>query len=300
MTPRIYKSFNTKVQCGRSLDAVVEALRQCQQTRDKQNINQEIMIYVKKENIDLGQHPKLLVKFKAIRRDKTAPDYTYLCTLPTNEVVRVHVVAPVRIHCARLYKRNDSWFCSVVYSVKAPAVCVDYNKCVGIDLGYDPYLILSDATSYSLPDYIKKNFKRINKLHSEFRKTQSQDVKLEIRKLRTKVRRQFIAFHVELVKQLFSKYDILYIEKPLTQFVQPKPQTYGLYWCAFVKTAIRYALEHGKLICVVQPTGNSKKCCFCNGPLKPIVKGSAKFVCQKCQLIIDKNENAATLTLKKK
>jgi putative transposase len=174
---------------------------------------------------------------------------------------------------------------------------------VGIDLGIKSLLTLSDGSSIDNPKWIRTNEKKLKRLHKQLSKkvkgsNNRYKAKLRLAKAHEKIKNQKQDYLHNITTKIVSENQVIVLEDLNVSGMMKNHklaksiQELGLYE---MRRQLEYKSEwYGRDLVFVDRFFASSKLCSCCGWKNVNLKLSDReFVCEKCGLVIDRDENAA-------
>jgi putative transposase len=205
--------------------------------------------------------------------------------------------------------KADGWFATFVLEVPEESLMKPLpqtGKAVGIDVGLENLLALSDGTLLDNPRWLKAAEKKIaHKQQILSKKVRGSKrwkrMCKQIAKLHLKVARQRRDFYFKLANWLVREFDVIAVEdlniKGLSQGVCRKSAR-DASWGAFLNQILPYkAWSAGKAVVKVNPSGTSQHCAVC-GHRVPKELSDRQHCCSNCGFETHRDINSAILILK--
>ena len=180
------------------------------------------------------------------------------------------------------------------------------GKAVGIDVGLENLLALSDGTLIDNPKWFKATEEKIalkQRILSKRVKSSKRWRRMcrQIAKLHLKVARQRRDFYFKLAGWLVREFDLIAVEdlniKGLAQGVCSKG-VHDASWGVFLNQILPYkAWSAGKAVVKVDPNGTSQYCAVC-GAHVPKDLSDRQHRCPHCGFVAHRDINSAILILK--
>jgi len=177
------------------------------------------------------------------------------------------------------------------------------RQSVGIDLGIKTLLTLSNGETIDNPRWINSNEKKLKKLHKQLSKKQKGSnnrakARIKLAKAHDKIKNQKIDFLHNITTKIVSENQIIILEDLNVKGMMQNHklakgiQELGLYE---MRRQIEYKADwFGREVVFVSRWFPSSKKCSCCGNIKHDLKLSDReYVCYKCGLVIDRDENAS-------
>ncbi len=264
-------------------------------------------------------------------KDSTGKDFV---DLPGIGLVKVllHRAIPTdfKVKTASVKLQADGWYITfsledkTVPSKEDEAIYPTEENSIGIDLGLERFLTISNGEFVEIPQFLRKKADTLAKLqrNREKHKKGSKPRKLlnkKIARLHQKIARQRLQFHFETAYLLFSKADVVFVEDlelgNLIRRNKPKTDDKGKYLPnnqaqksglnkSFVDAALGQfvqifkfvAWKLGKKVVEVNPRGTSQYCYSClNKVLKAL---SDRWHSCSCGVELQRDYNSAILIKK--
>ncbi len=200
-----------------------------------------------------------------------------------------------------LRKPGGKWF--VIFTMKNEIEPVTpTGPAVGIDLGLNSFLTLSDGTHIDNPEFFRKSEKRIKKLQRDLaRKKRGSNNRYKAkRKLAIaseRVKDQRNNFLHKLTTELVSEYGLFAVESlTVSNMVRNHNLAKSISdasWSRFIEILQYKAESAGIEFLMVPPFEPTTKRCSDCGHIREIALSERVYVCPACGLILDRDENAA-------
>jgi putative transposase len=214
------------------------------------------------------------------------------------------VIKQVWITC-----KADGWFVTFALEVPDEALIKPLpktEKAVGVDVGLENLLALSDGTLLENPKWLKATEKKIAIKHqilSKKTKGSKRWIRMcrQIAKLHLKVARQRKDFYFKLANWLVREFDLIAVEdlniRGMAQGVCSKG-VHDASWGVFLDQILPYkAWSAGKAVVKVNPKGTSQHCAVC-GAYVPKNLSERLHCCPCCGFMSHRDINSAILILK--
>jgi len=205
--------------------------------------------------------------------------------------------------------KTDGWFVTFALEVPEEALMKPLpqtGKVVGIDVGLENLLALSDGTLVDNPRWLKAAEKKIaHKQQILSRKAKGSKrwrrMSRQIAKLHLKVARQRKDHYFKLANRLVREFDLIAVEdlniKGLAQGVCSK-SVHDASWSVLLNQVLPYkAWSAGKVVVKVSPNGTSQHCAMC-GHRVPKELSDRQHCCSNCGFTTHRDTNSAILILK--
>ena len=224
-------------------------------------------------------------------------------------------VIPVRLHrnipnnaviktCTIKRDTMNRWFVS--FSLELPDVKVTCNngKSIGIDVGCESFVTLSDGSKIQHPHYYKQSLDKLSKLLSRVdnlknkKSKRYRKVKHTLNKLQIKVANQRNNFQHQLSKQIVNTYSTIFVEdlniKGMAEsnYRNLNRSIMDSGWGYFLDMLSYKAEEAGKRVIKVNPAYTSQICSNCGTMVKKELSVRLHS-CPNCRIELDRDVNAA-------
>jgi putative transposase len=213
--------------------------------------------------------------------------------------IKLHQGIVGKIKCL-IIKRNslDQWFaCFSVDDSEFKLPNVEIKSSIGLDLGCESFITLSNGEKVKHPHYYKKTEKKLKALQSKYSKRKTSKSKRQLQKLHNKVQNQRSDFTHKLSRSLVNSYDLICIEDlNILSMVGNNLNNLNKSildsgWRQFSDYLSYKAEDAGKKVIKVNPAYTSQICSDCG----TLVKKDLSERTHKCScgLILDRDHNAA-------
>ena len=197
-----------------------------------------------------------------------------------------------------LYEANK-WFVVFVCKVpKQPKVKIE--KSVGIDLNSKTY-VMSDESIVEIPKPLRENQTRIKRAQQSISRkikgsNNRQKAKRKLSKISNIVKNKRLDFFHKLSKSLIERFDLICLEDlKVSDIAKFNGKITADNYMAGFRHMIEYKAElYGKSVSVIDRYfPSSKKCSCCGNIKKSLPLDIRTYECSKCNLVIDRDYNAA-------
>ena len=210
---------------------------------------------------------------------------------------------------ATIVKKADGWYVAMSLeddSVPSPLPIDEVKKAAGIDLGLKSFLVTSDGGFVNVQQHYRKTQKHLGRQQKRLSKKkvgsinyQKQQQKISCIHQRISRKRQ--DFHYNVAHDLVKAYDLIAVEdlniKGLARTRLAK-SIYDVAWGNFLTILEAVALRSGVHFVKVNPHSTTVDCSEC-GTKVPKTLSVRLHQCPKCELELDRDENAAINILNK-
>lgn len=219
-----------------------------------------------------------------------------------------HLKAVKRV---RLIRRADGYYCQFCIAVERNINIEPTGRAVGIDVGLAKFYTTSDGEKVDNPRHLRKAEKALRRaqrrVSRKFRKSKKNGEKIKqsnnykkacsrLGRRHLTVQRRRKDFAVKTAKALLESSDFIAYEKlnvkNLVKNRKLSKSISDVAWTQFIVWVERYGMLYKRPVVAVPPQYTSQDCSGCGTRVKKTLSVRT-HVCPKCQLIIDRDENAA-------
>ncbi|NEP85403.1 MAG: IS200/IS605 family element transposase accessory protein TnpB [Okeania sp. SIO2C2] len=248
-------------------------------------------------------HPKAAIKFDGKQ--------IIISRFGTMRVI-VHRPIPdgFTMKTATITKKADGYYVSFSLEDKSVPSLISTDNIktgVGIDVGLKEFLTTNTGETVSVPKFYRKsqsNLARKQKKVSrkEIGSNNWKKAQNRIARLHQHIARQREDFHYKTAHKLVKEYELIAVEnlniKGLAKNTKLSKSIYDVAWGAFIEKLNAVAVKRGVHIIKVNPHNTSQNCSNC-GQKVPKTLSVRTHSCPKCQVVLDRDENAAINILNK-
>lgn len=206
-----------------------------------------------------------------------------------------------KIKTCTIRKDGKQWYVTFSVVIENNVTPVEPVTFVGIDVGLNSLVTLSDGTQINSPKYYRKKENELKRQQRNLsrKKKFSNNWKKQCDKVNTlhrKIRNQRNDFNHKLSKELVNTYDFIAFEdlnvKNMVKNSRLSKSIHDASWSNLIQITKYKAEEAGKFVELVNPCNTSQLCSNCG--LK-VEKSLAVRVhnCPHCGLVLDRDHNAA-------
>ncbi len=205
---------------------------------------------------------------------------------------------------ATIVKKADGWYVCISAEDETVPDLKPINtvkNAVGVDVGLKEFLTTSDGETVPIQQIYRKAqnhlqrqqrfLARQEKGSNSYKKQQN-----KIAKIHQRIRRQRKDFHYKTAHQLVRNYDFIAVEdlqvKNLARNSKLAKSILDAAWSAFITILEAVAVKRGVHFVKVAPHNTSQNCSGC-GVKVPKALSVRTHCCPKCNLVLDRDENAA-------
>ena len=241
-------------------------------------------------------HPKAAIKF-----DGKALKISKLGTIPV--IVHRQLPEGAAIKTAAIVKKADGYYvCLVVEDETIPQLLPleTVKSAVGVDVGLKEFLTTSTGETVAVKQPYRKAQKHLARQQRRLARKQkgsSNHLKQQnkIAQLHQKIARQRKDFHYKTAHSIVKTYDLIAVEdlniKGLARTKLAK-SVLDVAWGAFIQILETVAVKCGVRVVKVNPHGTSQDCSGCGTKVSKTLS-IRTHKCPKCNLEMDRDENAA-------
>jgi putative transposase len=190
----------------------------------------------------------------------------------------------------------DKWF--VAIAVEVPDVPCTSHGTVGIDLGVNSFVVLSDGTKIQAPKPLKRGLRRLRRLNRKVHKRELGSRNRE--KARTKLARCYYRiscirkdFLDKLSTKIAENYRVVGLEDLNVVGMMKSTLARSISDLGWGEFKRQLAYKVGELICVDRFFPSSKLCFECGYKLEEIPLDIREWTCPQCNHTHDRDVNAA-------
>jgi len=210
---------------------------------------------------------------------------------------------------ATIVKKADGWYLGVSLedsSVPSPKPIEEIKSAIGIDLGLKSFLVASTGESVSVQQHYRRTQKHLARQQKRLANKKPGSInhllqKQKIACIHQRIGRKRENFHYNVAHKLVKAYDLIAAEalniKGLARTKLAK-SIYDVAWGNFLTILEAVALRSGVHFVKVNPHSTTIDCSGC-GTKVPKTLSVRLHQCPKCQLELDRDENAAINILQK-
>jgi putative transposase len=213
----------------------------------------------------------------------------------------------------RIVRRSDGYYCQFCIAVERNISIAPTGNCLGIDVGLSKFYTASDGSTVENPRHLRKAEKALKRaqrrVSSKFRTHKKQGEKVKqsnnykkacrrLGKRHLTVQRRRKDFVVKTAKALLESSDFIAYEKlNVRNLVKNRKLSKSISdaaWTQFTGWIERYGMLYKRPVVAVPPQYTSSDCSGCGTRVKKTLSVRT-HICPnpKCQLVIDRDENAA-------
>ncbi len=204
---------------------------------------------------------------------------------------------------ATLVQKADGWYVAICLednSVPEPMPVEEIKSAVGIDLGLKSFLVTSSGEYVDVKQHYRKTQKHLARQQKKLARKKVGSAnhlhqKQKISCIHQRIARAREDFHYNVAHQLAEKYDFIAAEdlniKGLAR-TKLGSSIYDAAWGRFLTILEAVAVKRGVYFVKVSPHGTTIDCSSC-GTKVPKILSVRLHQCPKCDLELDRDENAA-------
>jgi len=210
---------------------------------------------------------------------------------------------------ATIVKKADGWYVAVSLeddSIPSPKPTDQIKSAVGVDLGLKSFLVTSEGEAVEVQQHYRKTQKHLARQQKRLARKKPGSVnalkqKEKISSIHQRIGRKREIFHYSVAHQLVKNYDLIAVED-LNILGLAKTRLaksiYDVAWGKFLTILEAVALRSGVHLVKVTPHNTTVNCSRC-GTKVPKTLSVRLHECPKCNLEMNRDENAATNILNK-
>jgi putative transposase len=210
---------------------------------------------------------------------------------------------------ATIVKKADGWYIAVSLadnSVPNSKPLDEIKSVVGVDLGLKSFLVTSDGEAIAVQQHYRRTQPHLARQQKRLARKESSSInaqkqKNKISRIHQRIGRKRETFHYNVAHQLVKKYDLIAVEdlniKGLARTRLAK-SIYDVAWGKFLTILEAVALRSGVHFVKVSAHNTTIDCSRCNTKV-PKTLSVRTHECPKCNLEMDRDENAAINILNK-
>jgi putative transposase len=216
---------------------------------------------------------------------------------------RVRLSRPLegKVKQLRITRRADGWFALLVCEPPQPAPLPKTGNSVGVDVGIKEFATLSTGEAIANPRHLQQAAHKLAKLQRRLSKKKKGSPRRAQAKQKVALAFQKVAntrkdFHHKEAKKLVDRFDVIRVEelniKGMVKHPKLSKAILDVAWSQFFLLTKAKAENAGRLFEKVPAAYTSQTCSSCGHRQKMPLKVRT-FVCGGCQVVIDRDHNAA-------
>jgi putative transposase len=202
-----------------------------------------------------------------------------------------------------IVRKADGWYCCISMqddSVPSTIPLAAIKSAVGADVGLKEFLTTNEGAAVSIPQFYRKAQGKLARQQRKLVRSQKGShhylkKQNRIARIHQQIGRQRQHFHYNTAHYLVKNYDLVAVEdlniKGLAKSRLSK-SILDAAWGSFINILDAVAVKRGVHVLKVNPHGTSQNCSSC-GTKVPKTLSVRLHECPKCQLSMDRDENAA-------
>ena len=225
----------------------------------------------------------------------------------TDKLLELIQARKARILSATISREADRWFVSLTCVVERPdpepREARNPEDIVGVDLGLESFITLSDGTKVEAPKPLKKALRLLERRSRQLSRKQKfsknfKKASLRLARLHRRIRNIRRDFLHKLTTWLVKTKSVIVVEdlnvRGMSQNGHLSQAIYDVSWGIF-RRMLEYKCQWygAKLILVPQDFPSTKTCSHCGEVGPPLPLSQRVFRCEACGLEIDRDWNAA-------
>ncbi|WP_445475531.1 RNA-guided endonuclease InsQ/TnpB family protein [Methanococcoides methylutens] len=206
-----------------------------------------------------------------------------------------------KVKTCAIKRETNQWYAVFSVDLGESPEKVEPIASIGIDVGLNSCVTLSNGEQFDSPEYYRKSEKslavhqkRLSKKNKGSKNRNKQ--RLKVARVHRKIRNQRLDFNHKLSRVLVNRFDrIVFEDLSIRNMVKNHHLAKSIYdvaWGQLIQLTESKAEEAGKYVELVNPRNTSQKCSSCGNIVK---KSLAVRVhkCPECGLELDRDINAA-------
>lgn len=210
------------------------------------------------------------------------------------------------IKTLNIKNENYHWYAIITMEVeiKEPTTNTNDIKAVGLDLGINHYIALSNGLFIENPKFLRASEAKLKKLQKQFSRTtkgskNQEKLKRKINKLHLKIKNQRRDFLHKISLQLVKDYDLIVYEnlnvERMVKNHRLAKSISDASWSTFITYLNYKAIMHHKLTEEVDARYTSQLC-ICGNAVPKTLKDRVHH-CPKCGIVEDRDTHSAKVIL---
>jgi putative transposase len=226
--------------------------------------------------------------------------------LPKIGDVKFHEYRKVRgrVRQVRVSRRSGGWSISFVCDLGDAPMKIPVRNVIGIDMGLETFMCLSDGTSIENPRFFRASEKALARrqraLSRKHRGSHGrQEAKRLVARMHERIRNQRLDRARKLACDVFSRFDLVVHEDlAISRMVHGNlaKSICDAAWGVFLRCLALKAEEAGKHVVAVDPRGTSQACAAC-GTVVSKTLDERRHRCPSCGFEAHRDHNAALVIL---
>jgi len=209
-----------------------------------------------------------------------------------------------RLLSATIKRDGDQWYVCMLTEQESVEQQTNFveSDCIGIDLGLKDFAITSDGEVIETPKFYRKKQKKLKRAQQKLSRKEKasrnrEKQKKKVVKIHQKIRFQRSNFHHQLSSAITKRYPVVFVEnlniKGMIKNRKLAKSIADQGWAQFI-TYLKYKQRWaGNVLHQIDRGAPSTKACHMCGSKKPITLGERTYVCGNCELVMDRDANAA-------
>ena len=206
-----------------------------------------------------------------------------------------------KIKTCTIVKDGKHWYVTFSVFIDNDVIPVIPNTFIGIDVGLNSLVTLSDGTQIDSPKYYRNSESDLMRQQHILsrRKKFSNNWKKQVAKINTthrKIRNQRNDFNHKLSRKLVDTFDYIVFEdlniKNMVKNTRLSKSIHDASWSNLIQITKYKAEEAGKFVELVNPYNTSQNCSNCGMVVKKSLS-TRVHNCHNCGLILDRDHNTA-------
>lgn len=224
-------------------------------------------------------------------------------TVPGVGTCRVRLSRPIegKVKQLRITRRADGWFALLVCEIPKPEPLPKTGLKVGVDVGIKSFAALSTGEVIENPRHLASASEKLAKLQRRLSRKKKgsanrRKARYKVALAHLKVSRARKDFHHKEAAKLVNRFDRIAVEdlniKGMVKNRHLSKAISDVAWSQFFSIIAAKAENAGRQFEKVNPRYSSMTCSHC-GHVQKMPLAIRIFTCQTCELVIDRDHNAA-------
>jgi len=209
-----------------------------------------------------------------------------------------------RLLSATIKRDGDQWYVCMLTEQEGNEQQTNFveSDCIGIDLGLKDFAITSDSEVFETPKFYRKKQKKLKRAQQKLSRKEKasrnrEKQKKKVARIHQKIRFQRSNFHHQLSSAITKRYPVVFVEnlniKGMIKNRKLAKSIADQGWAQFIGY-LKYKQQWaGNMLHQIDRWAPSTKACHMCGSKKPITLGERTYVCSHCELVMDRDSNAA-------
>ncbi len=215
--------------------------------------------------------------------------------------IKQHREIEGKLKTCSIKREGDQWYAVFSVDMGASPEKIRPSTSIGIDVGLNSCVTLSNGEQYDSPIYCRKSERSLavqqKRLSKKKRRSSNRlKQKLKVAKVHRKIRNQRLDFNHKLSRALVNRFDRIVFEdlsiKNMVKNHHFAKSIHDVAWGQLIQMAKSKAEEAGKYVELVNPFNTSQECSSCGNIVRKALSVRI-HKCPECGLELDRDVNAA-------